>query len=127
MEDDKLKELFKGFRPELSPEADFMSTLAKNMEVVERVKKEHGALKRRSRIAVCVAALVGFLAGTAMTLVMPTIVHRLSAIEISLPAVSPTPATFDFTILGWIVTAATCAILSYNAYELTVSKLSAKE
>ncbi len=125
MEDDKLKELFDSYQPRLSSDSLFMSQLRRNMESVELVRQHTAALRKRSRIAVCVAALAGFAAGVVLTLLMPLIGNTVSTYIISIPGQGPFDLTIDWQIVGWLVTGVVCVCSAINAFELTLAKLPA--
>lgn len=63
MNEQELKDLFANYRPMLSDNAEFMQTIEKKLEAVEYVKRYNAAAKRRSRIALAVAFVLGGVAG----------------------------------------------------------------
>lgn len=126
MEDDKLRELFDSFQPELSSDAHFMSKLKRNMESVELVKRHTEAMRRGSRIAVIVAAIAGFVMGVALTLLSPLIGDFVSTTALTISDGIP-DMHIDWRIVGWILTAIISVFTSVNAYEITVSRLSVSQ
>ncbi len=74
MEDDKLKDIFRDFDPDLSSSLQFISKLQRNMEAVEIVRQYNAALRRRNKLAVAIAGLCGFAVGVTLTLLYPFIV-----------------------------------------------------
>ena len=127
MEDDKIKDLFGSFQPQLSSDALFLSGLKKHMEAVELVKRHAAAMRRRNRIAVAVAALSGFVTGVIFTLLMPLLGDWITTLEFSLPGIGIPSISFDSQILTWTVTAALTVTIALNAYEITLSRLSARQ
>lgn len=128
MEDDKLKDLFLDFQPELpSSSFQFMTTLQKNMEAVEIVKQHNLALRRRNKLAVAVAALSGFAMGVILTLLFPLLGDWISTFNLSLPHLSFSSVTIDYSFVAWIVMAGVCIITALNAYEIALAKLTPKE
>ena len=63
MEEDKLKDVFEGFDPELTSDSLFMSRLRRSMEAVEIVRERQAELRRRGCRAVVVAAITGCAVG----------------------------------------------------------------
>ncbi|MDE5724569.1 MAG: hypothetical protein K2I12_00965 [Duncaniella sp.] len=123
-EDDKIRNLFAGFNPDLTPDYEFMSGLQRAIDAVELVKEQNTALKRRSRVAVVIAALTGFVVGVVLTLVM----SHMDSLWISLPA-SFSQYVFgasgvDFSMVTWIVVAGASVLTALNAYEIAMSRLS---
>jgi hypothetical protein len=123
MEDDKLKELFTNFQPEMSSSLQFMAKLQMDMKRVEFLKQHNLAIKRRNKLAVCIAAAVGFLMGVILTLLFQLIGSWVSTFSISLPHLQINSITIDYSFVGWIIMAGTCIITSLNAYEIALVKL----
>lgn len=106
MEDDKLKDLFAAFDPELSSDSVFMSQLRHNMQAVELVKQHNRESKRRNRYAVIIASAAGLIMGIMLTLCFPIVGRLLSA---------------NADILLWGITAAASAITAINAYNIALT------
>ena len=123
MEDEKIKDLFSNFQPELSPSFQFMAKLQRNMEAVEIVKRHNAALKRRSMIAVAIAAVSGFAMGVLLTLLFPLLGDWVSTFSVSLPHLQISSLTIDYSFLSWVVMAAASVITALNAYEIALAKL----
>ncbi len=122
MDDDKIKDLFSNFNPTLSSSARFMERLQKNMEIVDMIRSQNQAMRRRNRLAVAIAGISGFAMGVVMTLLFPTIngwLASLSALIISNFSMDiPMP---DSSQITWSVIAAVCVLTSLSVYELAMS------
>jgi type II secretory pathway component PulF len=127
MEDDKLRNLFNDFQPELSSSSQFMTKLQKNMEMVEILKQHDIALKKRNKLAVVIAAVSGFVMGVILTLLFPLITNWVSTFSVSLPHLHISNLTIDYSFVSWIVMAGVCIITALNAYEIALAKLASKE
>jgi hypothetical protein len=127
MEDDKLRNLFNDFQPELSSSSQFMTKLQKNMEMVEILKQHDIALKKRNKLAVVIAAASGFVMGVILTLLFPLIGNWVSTVSVSIPHLHISSLTIDYSFVGWIVMAGACIITALNAYEIALAKLAPKE
>jgi len=127
MEDDKFRNLFNDFQPELSSSLQFMTKLQKNMEMVETLKQHDIALKKRNKLAVFIAAVSGFVIGVILTLLFPLIGNWVSTFSISLPHLQIISVTIDYSFVAWIVMAGVCIITALNAYEIALAKLTPKE
>lgn len=127
MEDDKIRNIFNDFQPELSSSFQFMSKLQKNMEAVEILKQHNVALRKRNELAVAIAAVSGFVMGIIMTLLFPLIGNWVSTISVSLPQLQISSLAIDFSFISWIVMAGVCIITALNAYETALAKLTPKE
>ena len=121
MDDDKIKDILKGYRPELTPDFRFMASLERKMEAVEHVKQEMRALRRRNKIAVAVAAIAGFVMGALTTLLAPLVTGWASTTSLSIPS---TGLAIDLSLLIYIAAALVSAISAYNAYEIALVRLS---
>lgn len=124
MEDDKLKDIFRNFQPELSSDNKFLDRLQKNMEVLEIVKRDASAARRRNVISLAVAALSGFVAGVIVTLLFPLISSRITETSFSIPLPGITEIMLNQQITGWILAAILSTFIAFNAYELTNAHLS---
>lgn len=123
MDDDKIKDLFNDFHPELSSSFLFMDRLKKNIEVAEIVRQQSVALKRRNRIAVSIAALCGFVMGVILTLLFPLVGDWVSTINVSLPHLHISTLIVDYSFMAWFVMAGVCVITALNAYEIAMARL----
>lgn len=114
MEDDKIKELFKGYEPGLTSTATFMDGLERRLDAVALVKTRHEKLRARSRRALRVAMLAGFCAGFGTAMALPRITAALSGISLRLPeAYRMLPA--------WMAIATVTLLTSLSAYNLTLA------
>ena len=120
MEDDKLKEIFNEFNPELSSSFQFMTKLKKNMEAVEVVKLYNAAQKKRNKRAVAFAGICGFVMGVILTLLYPLIEESFASFRFTLPAWHASIMTIDFSHIGWLLVAAISVITSLSVYEITL-------
>lgn len=126
MEDDKLRELFKEFDPVLSSDDLFISRLQQNMEAVEIIKHRALISRRINKIAVIIAAIAGFVIGAIFKLLFPIIVDCVSTISLTVPFFRINPININISVILWIITAMVSGIIAYNAYEITISKLTTK-
>ncbi|MDE6637883.1 MAG: hypothetical protein K2K32_06580, partial [Muribaculaceae bacterium] len=102
MEEDKLKDIFKEFNPELSSSFQFMTKLQKNMEAVEIVKQYNAAQKKRNKFAVTIAAACGFAVGVILTLLFPLMGDLVSTFSVSLPFLHVSSLTINYSFISWI-------------------------
>ena len=128
MEDDKLKSLFANFEPELSPDFRFMNKLQRNLNSVEMIKQHNAEVRARSKKAVAIAALVGFIVGFLFSLSLPYLSHAVSNWQLTLPSESMLN-TFanNFTTIAWLVIGGSSVIAALNSYEISLSLLNPKE
>lgn len=128
MEDDKLKSLFSNFEPELSSDFLFMNKLQRNMNSVELIKQHTVEVRSRSRKAVAIAAIVGFIVGFLFSLSLPYLSEAVSNWQLTLPSESVMNVfANNFTIIAWLVIGGTSVFAALNSYELSLSLLKPKE
>lgn len=128
MEDDKLKSLFSNFEPELSSDSLFMNNLQHNLNSVEIVKQHTAEIRSRSKKAIAIAALVGFIVGFLFSLLLPYLIDAVSNWQLTLPSESILNAfAKNFTIIAWLVIGGTSVFISLNTYEVSLSLLNPKE
>ena len=128
MEDDKLKSLFSNFEPELPSDFQFMNKLQHNLNSVEIIKQHTAEMRARSKKAVAIAAVVGFIVGFLFSLSLPYLSDAVSNWQLTLPSESMLN-TFanNFTTIAWLVIGGTSVIAALNSYELSLSLLKPKE
>ncbi len=97
------------------------------MDVVEVLRQNNIALKKKNRLAVVIAAVSGFFMGVILTLLFPLIGNWVSTFSISLPHLHISSITIDYSFIGWIVMAGVCIITAQNAYEIALAKLTTEE
>ena len=128
MEDDKLKSLFSNFEPELSSDFLFMNKLQRNLNSVELINQHTVAVRSRSRKAVAIAAIVGFIVGFLFSLSLPYLSEAVSNWQLTLPSESVMNVfANNFTIIAWLVIGGTSVFAALNSYELSLSLLKPKE
>lgn len=128
MEDDKLKSLFSNFEPELSSDFLFMNKLQRNLNSVELIKQHTVEVRSRSRKAVAIAAIVGFMVGFLFSLSLPYLSEAVSNWQLTLPSESVMNVfANNFTIIAWLVIGGTSVFAALNSYELSLSLLKPKE
>ena len=127
MNDDKFKDLFQNFKPELSSDFKFLTKLQRNMDALELVKHQTAMQRKRNRIAVIVAAITGFVMGVIITILFPILADTLSTFSITLPAPDFSPISINWQIIGYILAAIVSVFTALNAYEITLSRLSRRK
>ena len=128
MEDDKLKSLFSNIEPELSSDFLFMNKLQRNLNSVELIKQHTAEVRSRSRKAVAIAAIVGFIVGFLFSLSLPYLTDAISNWQLTLPSESVMNVfANNFTIIAWLVIGGTSVFAALNSYEVSLSLLRPKE
>lgn len=121
MEEDNFKEIFNSFNPDLSSDADFMSTLQRSMNAVEIVRKRNAELHRRGKRAIVIASLAGFVAGVIMTILQPYIIAWFGEIHFRLSIPSSQSVNIDYTLISWMATAIISLTIALNTYHMAMS------
>lgn len=124
MEDDKLKELFGGFNPELSPDNRFMDRLLDNMRSVELIRQHNAEQHRRNRIAVAVAAFAGFLCGILFSLLLPYFGNAMTQLASSVTLKWLSQILIENNaLLGWLIISSVSVTIAINTYDITAALL----
>ena len=122
MEDDKIRDLFKGFEPDLSSDVSFMNRLRCKLDSVELVRQHHAAVKARSRKAVVIAAMAGFVAGCLCSLALPYVGTAVASWRMSMPDESLLTLLADYyQVLAWLVIGGMAMMTAMNAYDLSLA------
>ena len=128
MEEDKLKDIFNKFEPELSPDYLFMNRLRGSLESVEMIKERHQAMKRKSRRAVVIATIAGFIVGMLFSFALPYIGESVKNLAHSYPDMALMKGIAEnYLLLGWIVIAALSIYASVNVYDIAFSLLKVRD
>lgn len=119
MEDDKLKELFSNFQPEMQSDFDFINRLERNLNAVEAVKRHSVMQKRRQRVSFIAGCAAGFIAGMLVSLTVPHIINFISALKLSLSGNGIVAALAEYpSIAAWSVVGTTSVIIALNVYDM---------
>lgn len=116
MTDNQIQELFDNYKPSLASDRSFMDSLQERLDAVEAVKRHCEARERRSRRAVAVAALAGFVAGAVFTFVAPALIRLLNGWLVLLPVGR---ISFNVDAAVWAFAACVTALISLSSYSLS--------
>ena len=106
MEDNRLRDIFKDYNPDLSSDFSFMQTLERNLDKVEIVRRHNVEIHRRARIAVFVAAVAGFVTGVIFMLFMPNLTAFSARLVDGMARMSgPISLIQSLSILHWLMPA----------------------
>lgn len=123
MEDEKIKDIFKEFDPELSSSFQFITKLQKNMEAMEIVRQYNETQKRRNKWAVAIAGICGFAMGVIMTLLLPFITDWVASISFALSL----PPTLNFTYIVWLLIATVSVLTTVSVYEIALKSITLRQ
>ncbi len=122
MEDDKLKDLFVNFKPELSSDFSFLTKLKNNLEQVELIKQHNEEIAARRKKAVAIAACAGFVVGFLFSLALPYLGNAMENIQVSLPTGTFLKMIMDnYLIAAWLIIGAATVLISLNVYDISMS------
>ncbi|MDE7347878.1 MAG: hypothetical protein K2N48_14200 [Muribaculaceae bacterium] len=122
MEEDKIKELFSSYDPELSSSLAFIERLERNLNAVEIIHKENEAVMNRNKVAVAAAALAGFLSGMIFSLILPYLTIIFRTIFESIPGVNGQDLPGGYLqVASWIFVGAVSVFVAVNTYDITLS------
>ena len=121
MDNDKqLSSLFSEFNPSLVADSVFMTQLKRKMEAVEMIKQYAEARRRRTKLAICIAACVGFVAGVVFTLCFPYLSAALGRLVGEWAGAANFVADYG-NVAIWCVIATATVFATYSAYDITLS------
>lgn len=127
MEEEKIKDMFRKYDPDLSSSMAFMERLERNLNAVEMIHRENNAVMRRNRLAVALAACAGFISGVIFTLLLPYITDM---IESGLEAIEGLGTYSDFSVypqvISWCIIGAISVFIAVNTYDISLSLLPLK-
>ncbi|MCH5182485.1 MAG: hypothetical protein J1F06_07600 [Prevotellaceae bacterium] len=123
MEEDKLKDLFEKFDPELSSPALFMEKLEEKMQAVEFVRQHYAALQRKNRRALCFAALAGFLAGAFLTALCLPVDGQTPLVPLPVPAFVLSAAVAESQLAACVLVAAASGLVAWGVYSVALTAI----
>ncbi|MBD5262119.1 MAG: hypothetical protein HDS38_08330 [Bacteroides sp.] len=127
MEEERIKDLFKDYAPDLSSSMDFMQRLERNLDAVELIHRENAAVMKRNRLAVAIASCAGFLTGVIFTLLFPYINSLIQSLSESIQASCNIPYSLNgMQLIAWLAVGAASVFVALNTYSLTNLLLSNK-
>lgn len=123
-EDDKIRQMFSRYNPPLSVDWRFVRQVESGLDSVEAVRERVMQSRKRSRVAVVVAALAGFVAGAVCTAVVPQLTGVIADWEVTIPAGSVLKqiAAYSSSVV-WVGVAAVAATAAMSAFNLTEAVL----
>lgn len=124
MEDDKIRQLFENFEPDLSSDVQFINRLERKLNSVEIIVKHNAEVRSMNKKAVGIAACVGFIVGFLFSLALPYLRNVVAQWQLTLPGDSVMNTLADhFAIIAWCLIALISVISALNAYDLSRSLL----
>ena len=125
MEEDRLKDIFNEYEPDLTSRMAFMERLERNLNAVEIIHQENARATKRNRIAVILASIAGFLAGFLFSFALPYICNMISALEDCIPMNSMLDnlnVIFEFqSVIAWIIIGAVSVFTSIGTYNMVLN------
>ena len=127
MEEDRIKELFSEYNPELTSGIDFIDRLQRNLDAVELIHQENGAVMKRNRAAVMVSSLAGFVTGIIFSLFLPYIDSLVQTFLSSILTSCCLPdSLYVIHVISWLAIGGVSVFIALNTYFLSTTLLSHK-
>ena len=124
MEEERIKEFFRGYDPELSSGIAFMERLERNLDAVEMIHRENESAMKRNRIAVAVAAAAGFITGVVFTLIFPYIKALIQSVMAAVMTefrLSDNLQCEYVMTISWLLIGGISVLVALNTYNLTLA------
>lgn len=124
MNDDKLKQLFDNFSPQLPSDQEFISRLESRLDSVEMIRRHNLLLQKRNRRALILASAAGFIAGIMFTLAIPYLNSLISGLAAAATSSFITGAMIvNVNIISWFLSAAMSVAVALSVYELYIHSM----
>ena len=130
MDDDKIRDLFTGFAPELSDTDGFMERVTRGLDAVEVVRERQAVMRRRQRRALGVAAFIGMFTGIGLTVLYMLVADSIAALHLpdmtwivrnfGMP-VEARDIAVDLRIPTLLLFAAAASMTAVNAYTFSMA------
>lgn len=127
--DDKdIRDLFASFDPDLPSDFMFMNRLRHSLDSVEMIKKHNEEFKARSRKAVFIAGVTGFVVGVIFSMFIPMIGRMISELRPRLSGNFMGDLLLDnYLTIVWMVICGAAVLISMNAYDLSLFLMKDKD
>ncbi len=125
-EDDKIRQLFREYNPEIKSDYQFIAHLKDKLDKVEIVKQHNEARYNANRRALGVAVLAGFVLGVIMTLLFPVLCSMLKSFEFPIHIPFSNELLINGRMIMLIIMCAATCLISLNVYEIALSRLKSK-
>lgn len=123
MEEDKIKNLFADYQPELSSDSQFMRRLQTSLDAVESVRRQSGATRRLCKVAMAAGACAGFAAGVGMSFLAPHIAGWISTmLSVADLALAGIPIREVGLTCSWLISGTVAVLIGCNAYAFSLSR-----
>ncbi len=124
MEEDKIRDLFNAYKPELSSRLDFMDRLERNLDAVEIIHKANANVMRRNRVAVLAASIAGFISGIIFSFLIPYLNSATSIVAMKISTDNQFLCRFSEyqPIVTWLIIGAASVIISLYAYKIILKQ-----
>lgn len=127
MEADKIKDLFKNYEPELTSDFVFMNKLKHNLDSVEIVRQRNAQLKSKNRLALIIAASVGFVVGFMFSYALPYLCRFISYLQGKMFSdIEIMFITDNSLIFSWLMFGIVTVFATIQAYNISISLLTSK-
>lgn len=127
MEEDRLKDIFNEYEPDLSSRFAFMERLERNLNAVEIIHQANAKATKRNRIAVILASLAGFVVGLLFSFALPYIKNMIEVLRSTISTDSllfKINVIFEFqSVLAWIIVGAVSVATSIGTYNMVLNYL----
>ena len=120
MEEERLADLFQEYDPCVSSSLDFMERLKRNLNAIEFIHQEKAAARKRTRVAVALAAAAGFMTGVFFTLIFPYIKSLVQSMMTEFRLPETLSSEYAITI-SWLLIGGISVIVALNAYTISLS------
>lgn len=125
-EDDKIRQLFREYNPEIKSDYQFIAHLKDKLDKVEIVKQHNEARYNANRRALGVAVLAGFVLGVIMTLLFPVLCSMFKSFEFPIHIPFSNELLINGRMIMLIIMCAATCLISLNVYEIALSRLKSK-
>ncbi len=119
MDENKYTDLFASFNPELSSDKLFMARLQANLRAVSNVKEQVSAMRSKSRLAVWIAAIIGFICGILCSLCYQAIFEVLNGLFVAGSTFAILFADYG-NVVVWGIICLMTGVIAYSAYDITL-------
>ncbi len=122
MEEDRIKDIFREYDPELSSSIAFMERLERNLNAVELIHRENAAAMKRNKRAVTMAACAGFATGIIFTLILPYLTDLIHSVLVSFIGFAGEQDITGYSqVISWLIIGAFSVFIALDTYEITLN------
>lgn len=118
MDDNDIRQLFNDFHPSTSDDNAFLGRLRHQLDLVDIVKAQSMLTRKKTRCATILAAIVGFITGFTLSLLLPHICSLVTRLHLETSSLNFYIDVDNFyTVISWLIVGSITTFIAVKTYK----------